>query len=221
VVEAEASSALAYTYSEPLVHGEFIVNTMQIARNRGIANVLVTNGCANPGLAREILAFTDAANIDLKCFSEKTYAEILGGDLRTVLNFISTAVEMGIHTEITTLVVPGLNDRGEELDALADFIADLAGPIPWHLSAYHPDWKWDTPPTDPAALTGIARRAQDRRGELRYIYIGNTAAPPEFRDTVCPACGAVLVRRSGYRIDTRGLAESRCRVCKEPAPFQD
>jgi pyruvate formate lyase activating enzyme len=225
--EAGGSSAIAYTYSEPLVHAEFLVEAMEIARNRGIANVLVTNGCANPEPAREILKLTDAANIDLKCFSKKTYAEILGGDLQTVLDFISAALEMGVHTEITTLIVPGLNDRQEELDALADFVADLSGhpgkTVPWHLSAYHPDWKWDAPPTGSAELTGIARRIQERRGELRYVYIGNAAAPPEFRDTICPACGAVLVRRGGYHIDTRGLTGSLsyyCGACKKPAPFR-
>jgi pyruvate formate lyase activating enzyme len=225
--EAGASSAIAYTYSEPLVHAEFLVEAMEIARSRGMANVLVTNGCANAEPAREILKLTDAANIDLKCFSKKTYGEVLGGDLRRVLDFISTALELGVHTEITTLIVPGLNDRQEELDALADFIADLAGVpdrvVPWHLSAYHPDWKWNAPPTGSAALAGIARRARERRKELRYVYIGNAAAPPEFRDTVCPACGAVLVKRGGYRIDTRGLMGTRpyyCAACKNPAPFR-
>jgi pyruvate formate lyase activating enzyme len=218
LVEEAAGSLcgqIAYTYSEPLVHFEYLLDCMEKARDAGIANILVSNGCINEGPASEILALTDAANIDLKSFSAETYAKTLGGNLQTVLNFIRKAAVLGIHLEITTLVVPGLNDSEKELDAAAAFIAGLPSNgahglfpetpgVPWHLSAYHPDWKWDAPPTTPGALLRIARRARDRHPRLRNaIYIGN-AAPPAFRlewaaefwDTVCPACGAVLVRRS-------------------------
>jgi pyruvate formate lyase activating enzyme len=246
---------IAYTYSEPLVHFEYLLECMEKARNAGIANILVSNGCVNEGPASEILALTDAANIDLKSFSADTYSKILGGDLETVLNFIRRAA-LKIHLEITTLVVPGLNDGEEELDDMADFIEGLSaethkagsagsGPpasgIPWHLSAYHPDWKWDAPPTKPGALLEIARRTVDRHPRLRnFVYIGN-AAPPAFRldraaefwDTVCPVCGAVLVCRSprygfpSYRSSIAGL-ELRdspdgpryyCAACGNPAPI--
>jgi pyruvate formate lyase activating enzyme len=234
---------IAYTYSEPLVHFEYLLDCMKKARSAGIANILVSNGCVNEGPASEILALTDAANIDLKSFSAETYAKVLGGDLRAVLNFIRSAAALGVHLEITTLVVPGLNDGEEELDSAAAFIAGLsveAGPsdeagtangfsgktgsgfsdedgsqvsgIPWHLSAYHPDWKWAAPPTAPGALLHIARRAADRHPRLRnVIYIGNFAAPvfqpgqaAEFWDTVCPVCGAVLVCRSRLRFFSSG-----------------
>jgi pyruvate formate lyase activating enzyme len=211
LVEKAAESLcgqIAYTYSEPLIHFEYLLDCMEKARGAGIANILVSNGCINEEPASEILALTDAANIDLKSFSAETYSKILGGDLRAVLNFIRRAVALGVHLEITTLIVPGLNDDEQELDETAAFIAELsdeAGPrisgVPWHLSAYHPDWKWDAPPTKPGALLQIARRAGDRHPKLRnFIYIGNTPAfqpgkTSEFRDTVCPGCGAVLVRR--------------------------
>jgi pyruvate formate lyase activating enzyme len=251
---------IAYTYSEPLVHFEYLLDCMEKARDAGIANILVSNGCINEGPASEVLALTDAANIDLKSFSPKTYAKILGGDLDAVLNFIRIAVRLGVHLEITTLVVPGLNDSEEELDQIAAFIAGLsleaglpaetgfpveAGPqapgIPWHLSAYHPDWKWDAPPTKPGALLRIARRARDRHPRLRnVIYIGNSAAPAfppetasEFWDTVCPACGAVLVRRgrvlsmapyrspfSGLDLrDSPGGPRYYCAACGNPVPI--
>jgi pyruvate formate lyase activating enzyme len=217
--------AVAYTYSEPLVHAEFLLDCMERARKAGIANVLVTNGCVNAEGAAEILSLTDAANIDLKCFSGETYRELLGGDLQTVLNFIRTAVSLGVHTELTTLVVPGLNDGDEELDGAAAFIAALrtaAGfSVPWHLSAYHPDWRWDALPTKAGRLLEIARKARRR---LPYVYIGNAAAPPEYRDTFC-RCGAALVRRGGRRVDTGGLAAGRgsgrryrCGRCGEEAP---
>jgi pyruvate formate lyase activating enzyme len=143
---------------------------MREARSKDVANVLVTNGCINAEPAEEILDLTDAANIDLKCFSHETYSKTLGGDLDTVLAFIARAYEKGVHIELTTLVVPGLNDGEEEMDKAADFIAGISGEIPWHLSAYHPDYKWNAPPTNPARLKTLAERA---RQKLAYVYVGN------------------------------------------------
>jgi pyruvate formate lyase activating enzyme len=218
----EDSPSIAYTYSEPLVHAEFLLDCMALARRHGIANVLVTNGCANDEAAREILSLTDAANIDLKCFSAETYADILGGGvdaLPTVLEFIRLACSMGVHVEVTTLVVPGLNDSPEELDACADFIAS-AGAIPWHLSAYHPDYHWNAPPTDPALLLAAASRAREK---LPFIYTGNISG--EENNTACPHCGAPLIRRRGYKVDISGLAAPlegensfRCARCGEKSP---
>jgi pyruvate formate lyase activating enzyme len=234
----EDSSMIAYTYSEPLVHAEFLIDCMTLARRHGIANVLVTNGCANEEAAREILSLTDAANIDLKCFSADTYAKVLGGVVsalrqaqdtagndvsvfETVLDFIRLACSMGVHVEITTLVVPGLNDSVEELDSCADFIASVGGvpsaQIPWHLSAYHPDYRWNAPPTDPAFLKEIKDRAA---GKLAFVYAGNIAG--DENNTFCPHCEAVLIRRRGYQTDISGLAVPvegekffRCARCGE------
>jgi pyruvate formate lyase activating enzyme len=198
---SEHIEAIAYTYSEPLVHVEFLLECMALARHHGIANVLVTNGCATTEAAREILSLTDAANIDLKCFSAETYARVLGGDMATVLEFIRLACEKDVHVEITTLVVPDLNDSPEELDACADFIASVGTRIPWHLSAYHPDYRWNAPPTDPAFLKRIKER---ERAKLAFVYAGNI--PGDENNTPCPHCGAILVRRRGYRTTTPGLA---------------
>ncbi|GHU15952.1 AmmeMemoRadiSam system radical SAM enzyme [Spirochaetia bacterium] len=186
---AKADRQIAYTYSEPLIHAEYLIDCMKLARKQGIANVLVTNGCVNEQAATEILPLTNAANIDLKCFSEETYAKILGGNLQGVLNFIRMAHEVGVHVEITTLVIPGLNDSDEELDSCAAFIAGLApknswsfapkaklrgvsakAETPWHLSAYHPDYRWNAPPTERTALMRAAERA---RKTLPYVYTGN------------------------------------------------
>ncbi|MDR0624533.1 MAG: radical SAM protein, partial [Treponema sp.] len=228
-VRGEAARQIAYTYSEPLVHAEYLLDCMALARKGGIANVLVSNGCVNAEAAGEILSLTDAVNVDLKCFSEKTYAAVLGGNLKTVLDFISLAVHCGVHTEITTLVVPGLNDGEKELENCGAFIAGLGrddqgmGTVPWHLSAYHPDYRWNAPPTEGARLREAARRARKR---LRHVYTGNMAG--ETNDTRCPACGAVLVKRRGYQVDTTGLELCRegeeifyrCGSCQVKAPVE-
>jgi pyruvate formate lyase activating enzyme len=226
VAAAKECGALAYTYSEPLVHIEFILDCMNEARKAGIANVLVTNGCIKTAAAEEVLTLTDAANIDLKCFSKETYSSVLGGDLGTVLDFIRTAYNKGVHVELTTLVVPGLNDSRQELDACVDFIESLSHglqntQIPWHLSAYHPDWKWNAPPTPPGFLIETTERARSR---LAYVYIGNIFG--EKNDTLCSFCGKTLVSRRGYKINASGLRTKKengvsaatCASCGKAAP---
>jgi pyruvate formate lyase activating enzyme len=220
------SASIAYTYSEPLVHPEFLLDTMVLARRQGIANVLVSSGCVNSEGAKEVLALTDAANIDLKCFSEETYAKVLGGNLQTVLDFIRLARETGVHVEITTLVVPGINDGEAELEGCTDFIAGLSDAIPYHLSAYHPDYRWNAQATEADFLLRAAARAQKK---LRYVYTGNISGgggSQQFSDTLCPYCGKVLVRRRGYRAESCGLAEPvpgerayRCAACGEKSPL--
>jgi len=164
------SPSIAYTYSEPLVHIEYLFDCMTLARKHGIANVLVTNGSINTKAAGEILKLTDAVNVDLKCFSEETYKKILRGDLQTVLDFIEHCYRTGIHMEITTLIVPDLNDSEDELSAAADFIARLDREIPWHLTAYHPDYRWNAPPTNPGFIKNAVKEAEKK---LRYVHTGN------------------------------------------------
>jgi len=206
---------IAYTYSEPLVHAEYLIDCMEEARRENIANVLVTNGCVNAETAEAILSLCDATNIDLKCFSEKTYSDVLGGNLSAVLDFIRLAVKMNVHTEITTLVVPGLNDSEAELAKCAEFIASLDKDIAWHLSAYHPDWKWKAPPTDPATLSAVAKQA---RRNVPHVYAGNIAG--EHNDTACPHCGNVLVQRRGYKVTLNGLSRNyHCTTCGKPTPI--
>jgi pyruvate formate lyase activating enzyme len=232
----DSGGQLAYTYSEPLVHLEYLLETMTLARAAGVANVLVSNGCINAGPAAEIIPLLDAANIDLKCFSRENYAKILGGDLEAVKAFIAAVYCAGVHLEVTTLIVPGFNDDGAEFDAETEFLAALSAPfsseagqraragavlreIPWHLSAYHPAYRWDSPPTDPSRLAALAVRA---RQKLPYVYTGNISGG--MGDTACSRCGNILVSRRGYRIDTGGLAGGgkaayQCARCGEPAPF--
>ena len=221
---------IAYTYSEPLVHIEYLMDCMTEGHKHGVANILVTNGCINSAAAKEVLSLADAVNVDLKCFSRETYSKVLGGDLDTVLNFIRTAFEKGVHVELTTLVIPDLNDSEEELASCMEFISGLkngAGiitgksQVPWHLSAYHPDWKWKAPPTSPSFLAGTAVNA---RNHIAFVYTGNI--PGETNDTACLHCGKILVRRHLYNIDASGLTLNKtrsqylCANCGNIAPFR-
>ena len=162
----------AFTYNEPLIFWEYVRDTARLLRERGLKTVLVTNGCVNSEIAEEILPLTDALNIDLKCFREETYEKVLGGDLKTVKRFISRAAEL-CHVEITTLVVPGMNDTEEEIRSLAEWIASLPGgrEIPLHLTRFFPRYRM----TDRSA-TGretVIRLASVARETLNSVYTGN------------------------------------------------
>jgi len=161
---------IAYTYSEPLIHSEFLLDCASLMKKNNVANVLVTNGTASRAAADEVLKYIDAANIDLKCFSADKYKNTLKGDLKTVLDFIERSVSLGVHTEITTLVVTDFNDDIEELKQCVDFIAGLSVDIPYHFSAYHPAYKYRAPPTDKKILFEIERYAKEK---LKYAHLGN------------------------------------------------
>jgi pyruvate formate lyase activating enzyme len=193
---------IAYTYSEPLVHAEYVMECMAAAHRLGIANVLVTNGCVNEGPASEIIPLADAVNVDLKCFSDDGYRKILGGSLYAVKNFISMAFAKGIHIEITTLIVHGFNDSEPETDGCADFIASISREIPWHITACHPAYKWNGEPTKKETLLAVKKRAAQK---LAYCYTGNIN---DSNDTFCVKCGSALVTRNGYNIKIHSLVKN-------------
>jgi pyruvate formate lyase activating enzyme len=166
----------------------------------------------------------DAANVDLKCWSEAVYKEKLGGDRAAVLRFIELAAQF-CELEVTTLVVPGISEGEEDMGEIAAFLARIDRRIPLHLSAYHPDYRYREPPSPPELLLRLADRA---RRSLDYVYLGNLGSLPV--DTRCPACGALLVRRRGYEIDATGLETAgerekssglaRCRACGAETPIR-
>ena len=161
---------MAYTYNEPLIGFEFVRDTAKLVSGQGLKNVVVTNGMATLSVLDEILPFIDAFNIDLKCFDEQTYKHTLGGDLHTVLDFITYA-HKSAHIELTTLIVPGVNDTERELRDLVSWIAALDDNIPLHLSRFFPRFNM----TDRAAtdVSLIYRFADIAREKLRYVYTGN------------------------------------------------
>jgi len=205
--------SIAHTYSEPVVHAEFVEASMRAARASGLRNVLVTNGCAGPDAAVSLLSLCDAVNVDIKSWDEAFYRDELGGDLATVLAFVETAFRFGVHVEATTLVIPGKNDEVSQIEGIASFLSSLSPDIPLHLSAYRPMYRYTIPATPAATIRHLSDAA---RRQLRYVYAGNV--PGERSITECRACGSVLVARRGYAVDATGLEGSRCSACGAESP---
>jgi len=209
----ERSFAIAYTYSEPLVHFEYVMDSAKLARKAGLKNVLVTNGYLNPKPTDELLPFVDAANVDLKAWDPEFYRHETGGKLEEVKRFITEAAGR-IHLEVTTLIIPTKNDDPAQIEGIARFIAGLDPGIPLHLSAYHPQHKYTLPPTPPGT---VHRLAEVARKHLKHVYVGNLGA--ESSDTLCAACGNILVRRIGWRVEVTGVKAGKCAQCGADAPI--
>lgn len=204
----EGSVGIAYTYNEPFIQFEFVLDCAKAFRAAGKKNVLVTNGYVEPEPLAELLPFVDAMNIDLKSMDPAFYRKICGGTLEPVLEMIRAAAK-ATHVELTTLLYTGHNDADDRIREVADFVERTDPEIPLHLSRYFPQHRATAPPTPQERLDSAYRIARER---LPYVYVGN-ARLPGTEDTVCPQCRAVVVRREGYRIDARGLSGNRCLAC--------
>ena len=199
MAEQEGARSIAYTYSEPLVHYEWVLETARIASSRGFSNVLVSNGYINPEPADELLPYIDAANIDLKSFRNAYYTKVIGGKLQPVLDFIEKA-SMQSHIEVTTLVIPDETDSDEEIGEIASFLAGLNPNIPYHLSCYYPTYRYTKPPTSAETVFNLVEKAKEK---LNYVYPGNVGLSEV--DTECTECGNTLIRRRGYGVDLSGI----------------
>ena len=206
-LKSRGGIGLAYTYSEPAVHIEWIADTSKLLRSKGYKNVLVTNGTINDDASDYLLENMDEANIDLKSHNPEFYRRELKGALDTVKIFIEKAASK-IHIEVTTLVIPGKNDSENEIMKTVDFLASITQNIPYHLSCYYPSYKYSAPPTPVAEVLQLAEAAS---GKLNFVYTGNTGIIES--NTVCPSCGEILVKRTAYSAHTVNLEEGRCRNC--------
>lgn len=214
------SKSIAYTYSEPTVFFELVEDTARLALSRGLKNVLVTNGFMSPECLEACgsaeTGLIQAANVDLKAFTEEFYEKQCGARLKPVLENVKHMRALGWWLEVTTLLIPGLNDGDAELAELAGFIArELGADTPWHLSRFHPDYKLTDRPVTPSE-TLLRARAAGRAAGLRFVYIGN-ASGPGYGDTLCPACGALVLARDGFRAQG-GLPGGRCPACTAAIP---
>ncbi len=209
--------SVAFTYNDPVIFLEYAIDVAQACREIGIKTVAVTAGymCAAP--RAEFYRYMDAANVDLKGFTEQFYAETCAGHLQPVLETLQYLKhETDVWFEITTLLIPGQNDSQAELEALTQWVAEALGPdVPLHFTAFHPDYKMlDTPPTPPATLRR-ARQIGLNQG-LRYVYTGNVHDETG-GSTTCHGCGAKVIGRDWYNLTAwRLTADGRCRVCGTP-----
>ncbi len=204
--------SIAYTYVEPTAFLEFALDCGELARAAGLLNLFITDGYATPEAVALLGRVIDAADVDLKSFDDAFYRKLCGARLRPVLDAIIAMRAAGIWLEITTLVIPGRNDDTALLHALAAWIVANLGPeTPWHVSRFFPDYLMrDVPPTPLDTLRRAA--AIGREAGLVHVYVGNA---PELgqEDTRCAGCGALVVRRTGYRTRSQLTAEGRCRDC--------
>lgn len=206
--------SIAYTYTEPTIFFEYAQDTARIAKKQGLANIFVTNGFQTPETIKEMAKFVDAANVDLKSFSERFYQKICGGRLKPVLESIELMHQAGIWLEITTLVVPKQNDSEKELKQMAEFIAGIDKNIPWHLSRFHPDFQMtDSYPT-PIETLNLAYQLGKKAG-LKYVYLGNIITEDK-ENTYCPKCQNLAIKRIGYDIEILGVdKKGKCSKCGE------
>jgi pyruvate formate lyase activating enzyme len=209
---AHGCASIAYTYTEPTIFFEFAYDTARLAHEAGLKNIFVTNGYITPEALATIAPWLDAANIDLKGFSENFYRDIVQARLTEVLDSIIAYRKSGIWLELTTLIIPGLNDDEKELQELASFIvANLGIDTPWHVSQFYPTYKLTDRPRTPLATLRRAREI-GRAAGLRYVYEGNVPGEGG-ENTRCPSCAVLLIERYGFVIGTNRIRNGVCPDC--------
>ena len=215
---ARGAPSIAYTYNDPVIWAEYITDIARAARRRGVANVLVTAGYVTDEARPELYADADAANVDLKAFSEDFYRKTTASHLEPVLETLKwIRHKSSTWLEVTTLLIPGHNDSDDELTRLADWFAANLGPdVPLHFTAFHPDFKMtDIPPTPPETLRRA--RAIARAAGLRYVYVGNVH-DEDGQTTFCARCERPLIGRDWYAITHFALKDGACAHCGHPLP---
>jgi len=211
-------ASVAFTYNEPIIFAEYAIDAARACHERGVYTVAVSAGYISEGPREEFFGVMDAANIDLKAFSEDFYQRLCGASLQPVLDTLRhLARETRVHLEITTLLVPGENDSAAELEALCGFVAlELGSEVPLHFSAFHPAWRMQEKPRTPVATLRRARRIARQAG-LDYVYLGNVR-DQEGGSTWCPSCGTLLIERRGYQLGAWGLRGAACAACGHTVP---
>ena len=207
--------SIAYTYTEPTIFFEMALETARLAHARGLKNVFVTNGYMTAEALAMAAPYLDGANVDLKAFSDDFYKNQCSARLGPVCDTLHRMKALGILVEVTTLIIPGLNDAAEELTRLAGFIAETLGPeTPWHISRFHPTYRLTDRPPTPVETLRRAREIGVQAG-LHYIYMGNV--PGELgENTLCHHCGTLLIERWGFDVRLNAIRNDRCPQCDTP-----
>jgi pyruvate formate lyase activating enzyme len=205
---------IAYTYNEPFIWYEFVLETAEAARSAGQKNVLVTNGYVEEEPLRRLLPFIDAMNVDIKSVRDAFYRELCRGRAEPPRRTVEIAKQAGCLVEITNLVIPNWNDSEEDLKALVEWAAGVDVDMPLHFSRYHPDYKFSEPPTPAETLTRARALAEEK---LHYVYLGNLWGG-EGEDTRCHHCGKVVVERRGFSVGRVSVAGGKCGFCGGEVP---
>lgn len=208
--------SISYTYVEPTVFYEFAYDCARLAQENNIKNVFVSNGYLSEQASRDISPYLDAINIDVKSYNDDFYKKVCGARLKPVLDNVKLMKELGVWVEVTTLVIPGLNDSDEELYSLASFLAAVDPQIPWHVSAFYPTYKMtDRFPTPSGTLARAAKIGRD--SGLMFVYVGNSPGGGG-ENTSCPSCGEVLIARHGFTVRENNIVHDSCPACKATIP---
>jgi len=209
--------SISYTYTEPTIYLEYALDTAVAAKGRGLFNTMITNGYTTPEvIAGDLKGTIDAANIDLKAFTEDFYKRLCSARLSPVLDAIRAYYDAGIWIEITTLVIPGENDSDEELRDIASFIRSVDPDIPWHISRYYPRYQYDRAPVTPVKTIEKAREIGLSEG-LNFVYSGNVMGH-EGENTCCPNCRKTIIARTGYSIERIAMKGNACGYCNHTIP---
>jgi len=206
--------SISYTYIEPTIFFEFAYDCAQLAHDRGVKNVFVSNGYTSPEATKKIAPLLDANNIDLKAFTDKFYREVCGAKLAPVLDTIQLMKGLGVWVEVTTLVIPGWNDSDSELKEIARFIKGVDPEMPWHVTRFHPTFKMTDRNATPVSTLMRARQIGMAEG-LKYVFVGNIPGEGG-ENTICPRCGEKVVERFGFSISSHNLAGDKCGSCNQP-----
>ena len=204
--------SISYTYTEPTIYFEYAYETAKIAKEEGIYNNFVTNGYIAPEPLKTIQPYLDAANIDLKSFSDEFYRNVCGAKLQPVLDSIRLYHQLGIWIEITTLIIPNYNDSDQELRDIAQFIKDIDERIPWHITAFYPTYRLTDQPRTSVKALRKAREIGLSEG-LRYVYEGNVPGEGG-ENTFCYNCNNLLIQRLGFSITDNRIKDSKCPNCQ-------
>jgi pyruvate formate lyase activating enzyme len=208
----ERCRSVAYTYTDPVVYYEYALETSERAREAGLSNVLVTAGYANPAPWRRLAKVTDAANVDLKFFSDRRYREMTGATLAPVLAALEIAREEGVWLEVTNLVIPTISDDRAMIRSMCRWIRErLGADTPLHFSRFYPRYRLRNLPATPTGTLEDARTIAREEG-LRYVYLGNVLTD-DGEVTFCPVCGAKVIERVGYRVRPPRMDGGKCRAC--------
>jgi len=204
--------SISYTYVEPTIFFEYAYDCARLAKKRGLGNIFVSNGYMSEQVLNALAPYMSALNIDLKAWSDSFYRNVCGARVAPVIANIEKCVELGLWVEVTTLLIPGMNDSKKELQQIAAFLARLDNNIPWHVTAFYPTYKMAAlPPTSPESIEIACEIGRD--AGLNYVYSGNVAGS-QGTSTVCPGCSAILIGRHHFTLTHNNLQEGRCPSCQ-------